>query len=69
MTKGSQGLKPVFFLGEMVPYYHFSVGNEKPVHRDEKPTHCNEEWPPLATTRESPRTSSEDPTQPKQINK
>ena len=22
--------------------------------RNEKPTHCNEEWPPLAATRESP---------------
>ena len=35
--------------------------SERPVHRDE-------EWPPLAPTRESPRTENEDPTQPK-INK
>ena len=35
--------------------------SERPVHRDE-------EWPPLATTRESPRIENEDPTQPK-INK
>ena len=24
----------------------------------ERPTHCDEEWPPLATTRESPRTET-----------
>ena len=33
-----------------------------------RPAHRDEEWPPLATTRESPRTENEDPTQPK-INK
>ena len=25
-------------------------------HNSERPTHCNEEWPPLATTRENPHT-------------
>ena len=24
----------------------------------ERPTHCHEEWPPLAATRESPRTET-----------
>ena len=33
-------------------------------HHNEKPVHRNEEQPPLAATRESPR-SNEDPTQPK----
>ena len=28
-----------------------------------KPTHCNEAWPPLATTREKPTCSNGDPTQ------
>ena len=27
-------------------------------HHNEKPAHCNEEWPPLATTRESPHTAT-----------
>ena len=36
----------------------------KKSHHDEKPMHCNEEESPLATTRESPRSSNEDPAQP-----
>ena len=35
-------------------------------HRSEKPTHRNEEQPPLTTTRESPR-SNEDPMQPQKF--
>ena len=31
---------------------------------NERPTHCDEEWPPLATTREKPSHRNEDPTQP-----
>ena len=27
-------------------------------HNSERPAHCDEEWPPLATTRESPRTET-----------
>ena len=27
-------------------------------HDSERPAHCDEEWPPLATTRESPRTET-----------
>ena len=27
-------------------------------HDSERPAHCNKEWPPLATTRESPRTET-----------
>ena len=42
-------------------------------HRNEKPAHRKEEWPPLTTTRENPTRSNEDPTQPqnktKQTNK
>ena len=34
----------------------------------ERPVHCDEEWPPLATTRRKPSHRNEDPTQPK-INK
>ena len=34
-------------------------------HCDEKPTHRNEEQPPLAATREKPVHSNKDPTQPK----
>ena len=30
---------------------------------NERPAHCNEEWPPLATTRESPRTETKTQTQ------
>ena len=33
-------------------------------HRNEKPAHRKEEWPPLTTTRENPTRSNEDPTQP-----
>ena len=36
-------------------------------HDSERPAHRDEEWPPLAATRESPH-RNEDPTQPK-INK
>ena len=31
-----------------------ALQQERP--HSERPTHCNEEWPPLATTRESPHT-------------
>ena len=31
----------------------------------ERPAHRDEEWPPLAAARESPRTENEDPTQSK----
>lgn len=31
----------------------------------EPPEHRNEEWPPLATVRESPHKSNKDPEQPK----
>ena len=31
---------------------------------NERPVHCDEEWPPLAATTESPRTENKDPTQP-----
>ena len=34
-------------------------------HDSERPMHRDEEWPPLAATRESSRTENEDPTQPK----
>ena len=27
-------------------------------HDSERPAHCDEEWPPLAATRESPRTET-----------
>ena len=30
----------------------------------ERPAHCDEEWPPLAATRESPRTETKTQTQP-----
>ena len=30
----------------------------------ERPAHRDEEWPPLAASRESPRTETKDPTQP-----
>ena len=33
-------------------------------HDSERPAHRHEEWPPLAATRESPRTGTKDPTQP-----
>ena len=33
-------------------------GSERPAHRDEERSpHCDEEWPPLAATGESPRTN------------
>ena len=35
----------------------------------ERPAHCDEEWPPLATTRESPRTETKTQHSQKQINK
>ena len=44
------------------------VLRNKRSHHKEKPVHRNEEQLPLATTRESPHASHEDPTQPK-INK
>ena len=40
------------------------VLHNKRSHCNEKPAHRNEEYPPLATTRENPR-SNDDPTQPK----
>ena len=44
------------------------VLHNKRSHRSEKPAHCNEEQPPLATVKRKPACSNEDPTQPK-INK
>ena len=41
------------------------VLRNKRSHRNEKPVHCNEEYPLLAATREKPACSNEDPTQPK----
>ena len=43
------------------------VVRNKRSHHNEKPVHHNEEWPPLAATRESPRTATK--TQHGQINK
>ena len=43
------------------------VLHNKRSHPNEKPAHCNEQWPPLATTRESLRTATK--TQCSQINK
>ena len=43
-----QLLKPVFLESVL----------HKRSHRNEKPVHCNEEEPPLATTRESPRAAT-----------
>ena len=34
-------------------------------HGNEKPMHYNEEWPPLAATKEKPARTNEDPMQPK----
>ena len=34
------------------------VLRNKRSHDNEKPAHCNEEWPPLAATRESPHTAT-----------
>ena len=34
------------------------VLHNKRGHDSERPAHCDEEWPPLATTRESPRTET-----------
>ena len=34
------------------------VLRNKGSHRNEKPAHRNEEWPPLAATRESPRAAT-----------
>ena len=45
-----------------------SVLHNKRSHRNEKPAHCNKEWPPLCATREEPMHSNKDPTQPKQKN-
>ena len=42
--------------------------HNKRSHRDEKPAHRSEEWPPLAAARKKLAHSNEDPTQPK-INK
>ena len=41
------------------------VLRNKRSHLNEKPEHRNKEKPPLATTREKPACSNEDPTQPK----
>ena len=38
--------------------------HNKRSHHNEKPAHRNEEQPPLAITREEPKCSKEDPTQP-----
>ena len=38
-------------------------------HHSERPMHRSKEWPPLASTREKPKCSSEDPVQPKIKNK
>ena len=34
------------------------VVRNKRSRRNEKPTHCSEEWPPLATTGEGPRAAT-----------
>ena len=43
------------------PVHLEPVLRNKRSHRNEKPVHCNEEWPPLTTTRESPRTAMKTP--------
>ena len=43
---------------EPVPRNGRGRDSERPAHRDEERSpHCDEEWPPLAATRESPRTN------------
>ena len=45
-------------------------GATRPVsHNSERPAHCDEEWPPLAATRESPCTETKTQHSQKYINK
>ena len=50
----SQLLKPVLCNGRS--------------HRSETPTHCNEEWPPLTSTRDGPRAATKTQCSLKEIN-
>ena len=43
------------------------VLSNKRSHRNEKPAHCNEEWPQLATTRESPHTATKTQSSPPKL--
>ena len=54
-------------MPQLLKPVHLEPTLHKRSHRNEKPAHLNEEYPPLVATRESPR-SNKDPKQPK-INK
>ena len=58
MPRSSWAREPQLLSLEPVPRNGRGRNSERPAHRDEERSlHRDEEWPPLAATRESPRTN------------